>query len=299
MNRTDGRIVIDFRARANTAENAKYLYPRLNDIAAMRLPPLDPRVGWYRAPIQTLADFIAQMDGAGIDISVMIGRNRAGRGDWTLTNEYVAECVARYPDRLVGFAGIDAEDLEHAVETVRRGIRELHLAGVALDPFQIATTADDRRFDQIYLVATELGVPVVITQGAMPGIPVQLTCHPLALDAVAQRFPELVLIACHGGWPFLTEIMAVAWRRPNVYFDNSFYHFAPGAEVLVEAANQFLAEKMIYASAYPFAPLEETLERFRTLPFDPLVLDKVLGENAARLLASQPAVALQLAARAR
>lgn len=34
---------------------------------------------------------------------------------------------------------------------------------------------DDRRFHPVYEAASERGVPVVVTQGAMPGIPVQLT----------------------------------------------------------------------------------------------------------------------------
>mgnify|MGYP001822795782 CR=1 FL=1 len=79
-------------------------------------------------------------------------------------------------------------------------------------------------------------------------------------------------------------MIAVAWRRPNVYFENSFYHLAPGAEPLVDAANQMIGDKMLYASAYPFAPLE-TLTGFRQLPFEPEVLDKVLGGNALALLA--------------
>ena len=80
-------------------------------------------------------------------------------------------------------------------------------------------------------------------------------------------------------------MIAVAWRCENVYFENSFYHFAPGAGVLVEAANTMIGHKMLYASAYPFAPLGETLRKFRTLPFDDDVADRVLFGNADRLLA--------------
>ena len=78
-------------------------------------------------------------------------------------------------------------------------------------------------------------------------------------------------------------MIAVAWRNPNVYFDNSFYHFAPGANMIVEAANSMIGHKLLYASAYPFAPLEATLERFKTLPFRPEVLPRVLYDNAASI----------------
>ena len=95
--------------------------------------------------------------------------------------------------------------------------------------------------------------------------------------------PDLVLVGSHSGWPFTATMIAVAWRRPNVYFENSFYHFAPGAEILVDAANQMIGTKMLYASAYPFAPLEH-LERFLRLGFEPEVLERVVYRNARDLL---------------
>lgn len=80
------------------------------------------------------------------------------------------------------------------------------------------------------------------------------------------------------------RIVSLAWRCENVFFENSFYHFGPGAGVLVDAANSVIGDKMLYASAYPFSPIGETLERFRALPFKPDVAEKVLYINADKLL---------------
>src|SRR5207253_11355797 len=108
--------------------------------------------------------------------------------------------------------------------------------------------------------------------------------HPLTIDDVAAKFPELLIIATHAGWPFPNDMVAVAWRRKNVYFENSPYHYAPGASILVDAANSMIGHKMPYASAYPFAPIEESLRRFRELPFQPEALENVLYRNADELL---------------
>jgi predicted TIM-barrel fold metal-dependent hydrolase len=91
-------------------------------------------------------------------------------------------------------------------------------------------------------------------------------------------------ISPHAGWPFVLDMIAVAWRCENVFFENSFYHFTPGAGILVNAANSMIGDKMLYASAYPFSPIGETLERFRALPFKPDVAEKVLHINADKLL---------------
>jgi hypothetical protein len=120
----------------------------------------------------------------------------------------------------------------------------------------------------------------------MPGIHQPLKCgDPIALDEVAQSHPDLVLIGSHSGWPFTNTMIAVSWRRPNVYFENSFYHLAPGAAILVQAANQMIGNKMFYASAYPFCPITETLENFQSLAIAPEVMANVLYNNAHAILA--------------
>lgn len=276
--------VIDFRARPNTPEWARYLARRTRSI---RTEAGGMKYGAYTAEEESLDGFLKQLDDAGIERAVFAARDRSGIDpDWTLTNDFVAECVRAAPDRIVGFAGVDGSRPEAAADAVRRAVCELGLLGACFDPFLLKAAPDDERFDVIYRACSDLGVPAVVTLGGIPGIPTPLrNSSPLALDIVAKRFPDLVIIASHGGWPFPLEMIAVAWRCENVYFENSFYHFAPGAGVLVEAANTMIGHKMLYASAYPFAPLGETLRKFRTLPFDDDVADRVLFGNADRLLA--------------
>lgn len=280
--------VIDFRARPNTPEWARYLARRTRTI---RTEAGGMKFGEYTAEEETLDGFLKQLDDAGIERAVFAARDRSGTDpDWTLTNDFVAECVRAAPDRIVGFAGVDAGNPEAAAEATRRAVRDLGLRGVCFDPFLLQAAPNDERFDVIYRTCSDLGVPAVVTLGGLPGIPTPLrNSNPLAIDIVAKRFPDLVLIASHGGWPFPLEMIAVAWRCENVYFENSFYHFAPGAGVLVEAANTMIGHKMLYASAYPFAPLGKTLRKFRNLPFKAEVADMVLSGNADRLLAQTAA----------
>lgn len=274
--------IIDFRARPNTPEWARYLARRTKAIAAGSGVVFSS----FQAPEETLDEFVGQLDRYGIERAVFAARNRAQtEREWSLTNEFVAECVSRHPNRIVGFGGIDASNPEKAAAETRRAVRDLKLWGVCFDPFALPGPPDDPAFDPIYRTCAELGVPVVVTLGGWPGIPAPLRLSsPLAIDAVARRFPDLIIVASHAGWPFTQDMIAVAWRCENVYFENSFYHFAPGAGILVDAANTMVADKMLYASAYPFVPLGETLERFRTLAFTPETAEKVLYGNAAKLL---------------
>jgi predicted TIM-barrel fold metal-dependent hydrolase len=276
--------VIDFRARANTPEAARYTGPRLSDIATLGIRNVDGAQRWHEAPIETVAGFVERLDQAGIGTVVFTGRNRRTQPDWPLTNEWVAAAARDHPGRIVGFAGIDAEHLDDSGRVLVHAVEVLGLRGANLDPFQIDASPDDPRFDPVYEMCTSLGIPLVVTVGAIPAIRARLRNWPLAIDAVAQRFPELTIVACHGGWPFTSDMIAVAWRNPNVYFDNSAYHLAPGAGLIVEAVNTLVMDKVVYASAYPFMPLEETLANVLNLGFSDDALRRLLHDNAARIL---------------
>jgi predicted TIM-barrel fold metal-dependent hydrolase len=275
--------IIDFRARPNTPERARYLSRRTKLIRTQAGTGFSD----FRAPEESLEGFVAQLDAIGIDQAVFAARNRKlSDPEWTLTNAFVADCVNAHPSRIIGFAGVDAKDPQSAATEAALSIEKLGLLGVCFDPFALDAAPDDPRFDPIYDTCARLGVPAVVTLGGWPGINSALRLSsPLALDAVARRFPDLILIGSHAGWPFTTDMIAAAWRCENLYFENSFYHFAPGADLLVQAANSMIGEKMLYASAYPFVSLDETLQRFQALPFSDQARENVLGANAARLIA--------------
>jgi uncharacterized protein len=67
------------------------------------------------------------------------------------------------------------------------------------------------------------------------------------------------------------------------------YLFLPGGQLYVEAANGYLQDRFLFGTAYPALQFQETIERFCRLPFSDKVLGKVLFDNAARLLAMEPA----------
>lgn len=273
-------MIIDFRARPNLPEYAHYLYPRLDAIERRTAGVYQA----FRPPIETVDEFVSSLDRLGIDRVVFAARSRSSDGDWQLTDDVVAAAVTRHPSRITGFAGIDlrAPDLAGAVA---RAVEENGFSGVCFDPFQLGMHASDAHLDPIYAAAGQLGVPAVVTLGGLPGVPADLTCgDPLRLDEAAGKHPDTVIIGSHSGWPFTQAMIAVAWRRDNVFFENSFYHRAPGAELIVRAANEMIPHKVLYASAYPFAPLDITLDEVASLPFLDAVREKVMGGNAASIL---------------
>jgi predicted TIM-barrel fold metal-dependent hydrolase len=78
--------------------------------------------------------------------------------------------------------------------------------------------------------------------------------------------------------------VAVAFKHPNVFVSPDVWHFVPGAGAYIDAANTFMADQLLFATAYPFRPLKLTVDAFKALPLKPESLEKALYKNASRLL---------------
>ena len=89
----------------------------------------------------------------------------------------------------------------------------------------------------------------------------------------------------------MNEAIAVAERNKNVYIDLSEYEFSPMAEAYVQAANTMIGDKILFASAHPFVDFRQSLETYNKLGFTPEVRQKIMYDNAARLLGLSPATA--------
>lgn len=228
--------------------------------------------------------FLAELAASGIDVAVVPGRC-AGPSFGTVSNEDVARIVRAGAGRFVGFAAVDPRS-PTAVEELEHAVRDLGLAGLALDPGFAAQPfyADDAIAFPLYERCQRLGVPLMLTISGNAG-PDLSYADPLHVDRLAASYPSLPIVVAHAGWPRVVEMLGVAFRRPNVWLSPDQYAVnMPGALHWVEAANSFLGDRLLFGSSYPFLPLDGALRSYRALPFRPDVLDAVLGGNAVRLL---------------
>ena len=235
------------------------------------------------------AEFIRAMDECSIALAVYVGRDLESTAGWKLSNDHIAEVVARHPGRLVGFAGIDPKKGRAAVIETRRCLRELGLSGIAVDPFRARMPADDRQFYPLYEACVEEGKPVIITIGPLPSPTMYMDLgSPMAVDHVATDIPELTIVCSHGGWPFTNEMIAIAWRHERVYFETSLYENLPGSAAWVEAANTILMKKIVFASGYPARSFVDAVKLYTSLPLSDIARAHVMRDNALELLRFPP-----------
>lgn len=226
----------------------------------------------------------AEMDQAGVEIGVVPGRVSPVLG--TIQAAEVASIVARHPKRLLGFAGIEPMGRRKTIEAIEAAMTS-GMKGVVLEP-GLATLPmhlDDPRMYPIYAHCEDHDIPVLFMAGGNAGPDCTFTA-PEHIDRVARDFPDLRIISGHGNWPWAAQMIHVCYRRPNIWLSPDMYLFGgmPGAADYVSAANGFMADRFLFATAYPLLPFQDSLDAFVRLGVREAVLDRVLYRNAARLL---------------
>ena len=172
-------------------------------------------------------------------------------------------------------------------------MRDLGLRGVKFHPTAQAFYPNDVRFYPMWEKCAELGVPVLIHTGVTgfgagaPGGGGLKTkyCAPIPyIDDLAADFPQLTVIMAHPGFPWVEEQMAVLLHKPNVHMDLSGYsprYFQPP---ILTYGNSLLQDRMMFGSDYPSLRPDRWLTDFAEAPFREEVRDKILIENARRIL---------------
>jgi hypothetical protein len=242
---------------------------------------------------QTVPEVVADLDRYNVVKAVITGRDCETTYGAKSNNDSVVEFVKAFPNKFIGFIGLDPHKGMKAIEELKAAVNNLGMRGAAVDPYLAQIYANDAKYYPIYSKCCELDIPIVFTTGPATLVPNAIIDHvaPRYIDIAARDFPELKIVISHGGYPWVNEAIIVAERNRNVYIDLSEYEFSPMAEAYVQAANTMIADKILYASAHPFVDFRQALDTYAKLDFKPEVRQKIMYDNAARLLGLQSAPA--------
>lgn len=239
----------------------------------------------------SINEFVKLLDNMGVEKAVIFNLDEeTPSGISGLPNDYYAKIVNDYPDKFVGFAGIDPLKRMEAVREIRRTY-DLGLRGVAVRPFMFGIPPHHAKMYPIYSTCVELDIPIWFHLSINYSTNNMEVERPIYLDIVAQDFPELKIIAGHGGWPWVNELVAVAWRNPNIYIDIASYlpkyigMKGTGWEPLIHFGNSVLQDKILFGSTWLFMgmSIKQLADGVMELPLKEEVKRKWLFENAARL----------------
>jgi uncharacterized protein len=142
----------------------------------------------------------------------------------------VAVAVARHPTQFVGFFMFNPASAD-AAERLARALDDSKLRGVCLFPAIHQYRLDDERVAATFEAASARGAVIfahcgVLTVGVRKklGLPSPFDPRlgdPLALAAVATRFPKVPVIIPHFGAGLLREALMAADQCPTIHLDSS------------------------------------------------------------------------------
>ncbi|CAN5868862.1 amidohydrolase family protein [soil metagenome] len=259
--------------------------------------PIGPTApNWTALPDEpgTADELIAEMDAHAVNWAVLV------QTSWsTWDNGYIADSVARFPDRLIGHGLIDPQNPDNA-EQVRYWVKERGLVGFRFHPMYypdekiLLTAQNQAMWEEIAALNAVIQFHLRAEQADQ-------------VAAIAQRYPHLSLIIDHMGYPQMNEplvafqpILDLA-RYPNVHFKLSdvagrsqqSFPYQDVQPFIQQLINAFGAQRTVWGTGYPgrhrvkhkWPPLAEELRLIREgLPFLTATdKDRILGGTAAKL----------------
>jgi predicted TIM-barrel fold metal-dependent hydrolase len=230
--------------------------------------------------------FVETMNEAGIE-TVLIPALKFGDPDGGMEidvpHELVAEVASEYPDRIKGLAGINPREGMDGVARIEEYVEDHGFVGALLEPYGWERPINHRQYYPFYAKCAELGVPVVMQVGHSAMKMPSKMGKPLLLDDIALDFPELDIVGGHTGWPWSTELEALAWKHPNVYLGATAHAPKYWEENVLQFIESRGQDKVVFGTDYPVLEYDETLAQIDDLDLDPTVERKLLSENAKAL----------------
>ncbi|OWT63759.1 amidohydrolase family protein [Candidimonas nitroreducens] len=284
-------MYIDFSSKPPTPEfqdqgshmaNYNHVYERSKSAVASARESSDATL---------LAQYLDVYEHTGAKHVILKGRDLESTYGFKVSNEDVAAFCMQHGPRYIGYAGIDPHKGMAAVRDLEHAVKNLGMRGCNLPCFELKLAINDPRMYPIYAKCIELNIPAVVHCGVnfSTTSPIR-NSHPQLLDDVMVHFPELRVIAAPPGWPWVQELISVAWRHRNVYIALAAvrpkYLATPnsGYESLLQYGTTVLKDRVIFGSAFPLMPVTQALDDIQALPMSDEIRCKWLHDNAVRAL---------------
>ena len=254
--------------------------------AFLRQPFMDTLRRWMRmeeVPDELPIDLtVGAMQAAGVTRALLSAW--WGPSGAILSNEEVSAQVKARPDLFAAVASVDLYRPMDGVRELRRAVRQLGCCALRVLPWLWGLAPNDRRYYPLYAECIELGIPFCLQVGhagplrpSEPGRPIPY------LDEVACEFPELVIVGGHIGYPWTTEMIALATKYPNVYIDTSAYKPSRYPPELVAYMKGHGRRKVLFGSNHPMIFPADCLAGVPALGLDEECSRLFLHDNAAKV----------------
>jgi predicted TIM-barrel fold metal-dependent hydrolase len=234
-------------------------------------------------------ELIQTMDAEGVDKSVVFGFPWRQLDTLRTNNDYVMECIQRFPTRLIGFCCLgplgegSLREVERCLQGGVAGVGELAFYETGLDDTAMEILAP------VMDICRERQLPVMIHTNEPVGhrypgkMPITLT----QIYQMVQRFRDVPIVLAHwGGGIFFYHLLKKEVKEvlSNVFVDTAASPFLYDPEIYSHAVNIFGPERILFGSDFPLIKPGRYFRDMTTADLSEPAMAAVLGGNAAKLL---------------
>jgi len=148
----------------------------------------------------TEEDMLQDMEESGTNYAVLQGE--WDLGDYRKQNDAVYNLARKHPDKFVAhYLCLNPAEDDDMVRVIEREVKDRGFKDVNIQPWAHRLYANDKRFYPVYDKCQELGIPVTIHTSINFSTNRSIDYgRPIYLDEIACTFPQLIIVANHGGW---------------------------------------------------------------------------------------------------
>ncbi|MER5176407.1 MAG: amidohydrolase family protein [Candidatus Nitrosocosmicus sp.] len=148
----------------------------------------------------------------------------------------------------------------------------------------------DERYQIVYDICIEFGCPLMIHTGDAFSHRAKIKySHPLNIDDVAVDNPELKIVMCHIGNPWITDCQEILYKNKNVYADISGLivgnftlsgeiHYANKIKEILNYVDS--PHHLLYGSDWPISSMKSYTNFVQKLELDKESFDLLMFKNA-------------------
>lgn len=245
------------------------------------IPVLDDRIG----------ELQKEMAGNNVDYAIILSSYKTNSE--RPSAKQIIDAIKKY-DNLGVVAGFSIDNhTDEDLKNYRTWIKDGLVKGLKIYSGYEHYYPYDERYQKIYDTCVEFGVPAMFHTGDTYSPKGKLRySRPLNLDDVAVDNPELKIVMCHLGNPWIQDAQEVIYKNKNVYADisglviGSFDHFFEKMikEKVAELINYAGEPKyLLYGTDWPISSMDSYLNFVAKLKIKQEFRDNFMYKNAKEL----------------
>lgn len=208
----------------------------------------------------------------------------------------IIKCTRKHESKLGVVAGFSIDNhSEKDLTNYRKWLKEGSIKGIKLYCGYEHYYPYDKRYQIIYDMCVEFGAPVMIHTGDTLSNTAKIRySHPLNIDDIAVDNPELKIVMCHLGNPWIVDCQEVLYKNKNVYADISglfigdftlsaeTYYISKIKELLKYVG---ISHHLLYGTDWPICNMESYIKFIQKFELDQQSFDSLMSSNAKNIFA--------------